>query len=50
MRFPRSAFNGNGVDRILDADQVFGPLVDIMTALSDPANIEAWASLPDDDK
>lgn len=30
----------------LDADQVFGPVLDIMSALSDPANV---AALPDDD-
>ena len=30
----------------LDADQVFGPVLNIMSALSDPANV---AALPDDD-
>ncbi|MGV0695857.1 recombinase family protein [Mycobacterium paraintracellulare] len=29
----------------LDADQVFGPLVDVVTALSDPANVAAYAAL-----
>lgn len=35
------------LDMDLDADQVFGPLVDIAGALSDPANLDAYNALPD---
>lgn len=45
------SFNQVGdLEMDLDGDQVFGPLVDIVAALSDPANIEAFNALPPDDE
>lgn len=34
----------------LDANVLLGPLGDIVTAMSDPANIATWLALPDDDE
>ncbi|RZT17946.1 hypothetical protein EV589_2195 [Mycobacterium sp. BK558] len=38
------------LEMALDSDQLFGPMVDIVTALLAPATLEEWASLPDDDE